>query len=133
MSHEAILIVLIFAAALVYSSVGHAGASGYLAAMALMSVPQPIMRPAALILNVLVATIATVRFYQAGCFSWPLFWPFALGSIPLSYVGAKIQLPGDAFKITVGIVLWVAAARLIFQMSTKAAQRARPPIPLATG
>ena len=114
MSDLVLLTFLIFAAAVLYSSVGHAGASGYLAAMALMGVSVDVMKPAALVLNILVATIATVRFYKAGCFSWPTFWPFVVGSIPLAFVGGAIQLPGNVYKPVVGVVLLVAAIRLIY-------------------
>ena len=103
-----------FLAAMLYSSVGHGGASGYLAAMALLGAPTPIMRPTALVLNLLVASIATVRFARAGLFSWPLFWPFALGSIPLAFVGGAITLPGHWYRPLVGVVLWLSAARLWF-------------------
>ncbi len=68
MEHVALLAVVIFAAAILYSSVGHAGASGYLAAMALVGVAPGVMKPTALALNILVATIATVRYYRAGYF-----------------------------------------------------------------
>jgi uncharacterized membrane protein YfcA len=68
MEYVALLAVLIFAAAILYSSVGHAGASGYLAAMALVGVAPAEMKPTALALNILVATIATVRYYRAGYF-----------------------------------------------------------------
>ena len=109
------LMVCIFAAALLYSSVGHGGGSGYLAAMALFSVAPATMRPAALILNVFVATIGTIRFYRAGRFSWSLFWPFALTSVPMAFLGGSLSLPGRAYKIAVGVVLLVAAARLIWK------------------
>ena len=79
MSTEAIILAsLILAAAMLYSSVGHAGASGYLAAMALFGLAPEEMKPTALVLNILVATIGTIRFARAGCFDWRLFWPFAL-------------------------------------------------------
>lgn len=76
------LCALVFVAAVLYSMVGHAGASGYLAAMALMGIAPAMMKPTALTLNILVATVGTVQFARAGRFSWSLFWPFALGSIP---------------------------------------------------
>src|SRR5205085_9936471 len=107
------LALLIFVAAVLYSSVGHAGASGYLAAMAVMGVATDVMKPAALTLNIIVATIATVRFYRAGCFSWATFWPFAITSIPLSFVGGAIQLPSSVYKPVVGAVLLFAAVRLV--------------------
>lgn len=107
-----VLAVAFFFAAILYSSVGHAGASGYLAAMAFVGVPTPMMRPTALVLNLLVASIATVRFARAGFFSWRLFWPFALGSAPLAFIGGGITLPGHWYRTLVGLVLWTAAIRL---------------------
>lgn len=90
------------AASVLYSSVGHAGASGCLAVMALAGVNAAIMKPAALVLNLAVATIATFRFARAGHFSWPLLWPFAVTSVPLAFVGGAIQLPGHWYKQAVG-------------------------------
>ena len=107
-----LLAVLIFAAAVLYSSVGHAGASGYLAAMALVGVAPDVMKPTALALNILVASIATARYYRAGYFSWSALWPFAIGSVPLSFVGGAITLPGYLYKPAVGLVLLYAAYRL---------------------
>ena len=113
MTAEIWLLALAFLlAAILYSSVGHAGASGYLAAMAFVGTNTPMMRPTALVLNLLVASIATVRFARVGFFSWSLFWPFALGSIPLAYIGGAITLPGHWYRTLVGLVLWTAAARL---------------------
>lgn len=106
------LALLIFLAATLYSSVGHAGASGYLAAMALFGLAPAVMKPAALCLNVLVAAIATVQFARAGCFSWRLFWPFAVASIPAAFVGGAITLPRQYYQPLVGLVLWFAAWRL---------------------
>jgi uncharacterized membrane protein YfcA len=117
---------LIFVAALLYSSVGHAGASGYLAAMAICGVAAPVMKPTALTLNVLVATIATVQFSRAGCFSWGLFWPFALASVPLAFVGGAVTLPGNIYKPAVGLILLFAASRLLW--TSRAAQvETQPP------
>lgn len=104
----------IFAAAILYASVGHAGASGYLAVMALFGVAPEVMRPTALALNILVAAIGTVKFYRAGYFSWSVFWPFALTSIPFSFIGGSLSLPSSAYKVIVGLVLLYAAARLFW-------------------
>ncbi len=109
-----LLTVLIFAAAILYSSVGHAGASGYLAAMALVGVAPDVMKPTALALNILVATIATVRFYRAGYFYWAAFWPFVIGSVPLAFEGGAITLPGYVYKPAVGLVLLYSALRLVW-------------------
>src|SRR5947207_15679548 len=87
------LAALIFVVALLYSTVGHAGASGYLAAMALFGISPLVMKPTALVLNILVATIGTVTFYRAGFFSWRVFWPFFITSIPASFVGGAMTLP----------------------------------------
>jgi uncharacterized membrane protein YfcA len=107
-----LLSVLIFAAGLLYSSVGHAGASGYLAAMALFGLAPVVMKPTALILNILVATITTLQFYRAGYFSWSIFWPFAIGSIPFAFIGGTLSLPGPVYDQVLGMVLLFAAYRL---------------------
>ncbi len=99
-------------AAFAYASVGHGGASAYIAAMALAGIAPPEMRPTALLLNVLVSSIATYKFHRAGYFQWRLFWPFAVVSIPFAYAGGAITLPGQAYKILVGVVLLYAAWQL---------------------
>ena len=113
MELESILILagLIFMAAILYSSVGHGGASGYLAAMALFSMAPLEMKPAALTLNIFVALIAVTKYLKAGCFSWRLFWPFALSSIPFAYLGGLIVLPDIYYKPVVGVLLIYAAFR----------------------
>jgi uncharacterized membrane protein YfcA len=113
MDHFLLLAAMVFLAAILYSSVGHAGASGYLAAMALLNVPPDTMKPTALCLNIVVATIGTIRYARANCFSWRIFWPFAAASIPLSFVGGALQLPGKWYKVVVGMALLVAALRLL--------------------
>lgn len=125
---------LVFLAALLYSMVGHAGASGYLAAMALVGVAPAMMKPTALTLNILVATVGTIQFARAGRFSWPLFWPFALGSIPLAFVGGALGLPITVYKRVLSLVLLFAAWRL-FQ-ATRDAGEPRPvrrPVAVASG
>jgi uncharacterized membrane protein YfcA len=99
-------------AAFGYAAVGHGGASAYLAAMALAGVAPAEMRPVALVLNILVSSLATWKFHRAGHFRWQLFWPFAVAAIPLAYVGGAITLPGQAYKVLVGVVLVYAAWQL---------------------
>jgi len=113
-----LLAVLIFVIALLYSTVGHAGASGYIAAMALFGMTPLVMKPTALTLNIIVAVIGTVRFYLAGFVSWRTFWPFALASIPAAYVGGALNLPVPLYKSIVGIVLLYSAVRLFSSAST---------------
>jgi uncharacterized protein len=120
-----LLALLIFVVALLYSTVGHAGASGYLAAMALFGMAPVVMKPTALVLNILVAAIGSVRFYRSGFFSWRTFWPFALTSIPMSFVGGAITLPDLIYKTIVGIVLLYSAIRLFFSASVSQDQETK--------
>lgn len=108
--HLVLLIAAILLVAFLYSSVGHAGASGYIAVMSLASLSPEVIKPSALALNILVASIGTWQFCRAGHFSWRLFWPFALLSIPLAFVGGYVDLPTHLFKLLVGAVLLLSAA-----------------------
>ena len=129
------LCALVFVAALLYSMVGHAGASGYLAAMALVGVAPAVMKPTALTLNILVATVGTVQFVRAGRFSWSLFWPFALGSVPFAFLGGSLALPIPLYKRLLALVLLYAATRL-FRTSTGSGAESRAlrrPIAVASG
>ena len=117
MEPTAIFIILaIFIVAVLYSSVGHGGASGYLAVMAFLAVAPEVTRPTALVLNLFVASIGTVQFYRAGYFSWRIFLPFAAASIPMAFVGGMIHLPTDVYKIVLGAVLCLAAMRLAINL-----------------
>lgn len=109
------LAIIFFAAAALYSSVGLAGASSYLAVMSFAGVSPEVMRPTALALNIGVATVAAYRFGRARVLRWSLFWPFALGSIPLALAGGAIVLPGNWYRVLLGMVLWVAGGMLIFR------------------
>lgn len=117
----------IFVVAVLYSSVGHGGASGYLAVMAFLAVAPEVTRPTALLLNLFVASIGTVQFYRAGYFSWRLFLPFAAGSIPMAFVGGMIHLPTDVYRIVLGAVLCMAAVRLAIHLKSDDAVK-DPPI-----
>ena len=103
--------------AFLYSSVGHAGASGYIAVMSLFARAPAVIKPTALVLNILVASIGTWQFYRAGHFSWRLFWPFAVLAIPMAFVGGYVNLPTHAFKVLVGIVLLFSALRFLWRPS----------------
>lgn len=108
----AALAVLIFLAATIYSSVGHAGASGYLAAMALFGLAPAVMKPTALVLNILVASLTTARMKRANLFEWRPLVPLCSASIPAAFVGGAIQLPGHWYRLLVGVVLLAAAWKL---------------------
>jgi uncharacterized membrane protein YfcA len=133
MSSSLALIFCIFIAAMLYSSVGHGGGSGYLAVMALFGAPPESMRPAALSLNVLVATIGLIRFYRVGAFSWSHFWPFAVASVPCAFLGSRITLPIGMFKAAVGVVLLFAAYRLFVETASDTSKNVPLGIALACG
>lgn len=114
------------AAAFLYASVGHAGASGYLTAMALFGMPPASMRPIALVLNILVATIASFKFYQSGAFSWRLLIPFALTSVPFAFIDGTITLPGNMYKIVLGLILLYAAYRMLMSAKGSFSQAVHP-------
>ena len=97
--------------AFLYSSVGHAGASGYLAIMSLFSLAPGVMKPTALVLNIVVASISTWQFWRSGHFSWEIFWPFALLAVPCAFAGGYIDLPTSTFRLLVGIILLFSAVR----------------------
>ena len=128
-----ILAALFLIVAILYSCVGHAGASGYLATMALLGIATEVMKPTSLALNILVATIATVQFARAGCFSWRLFWPFAAASIPLAYIGGAIKLPGEYYRPLIGCVLLFSAWRLLATAARPATEPRPPSIPVSLG
>lgn len=111
------------------SAVGQAGASTYLAAMALVGLPQATMKPAALTLNVFVATLVTLRFARARLIDWRTLAPFVVASVPLSFVGAVVLLPEAVFKPLVGCVLLIAAVRLPARPVLRAVRS--PPLPVA--
>ena len=123
---------LMFGGAILYASVGHAGASAYLAIMALFALPPEVMRPTALVLNILVASIATWRYARAGLFDWRLFWPFAVTAVPMAYVAGGISLPVEAFRPLLGVVLLLSALRLLWPKRIRALGPTRAPrLPVA--
>ncbi|MDI6808551.1 MAG: sulfite exporter TauE/SafE family protein [Candidatus Eisenbacteria bacterium] len=124
-----ILIVAFF-----YSSVGQAGASGYIAVMTLFGLAPAVIKPAALLLNILVASLAAWQFWRAGHFSWKLFWPFALSSIPFAFLGGYLNLPALVFKIVLGTVLLYSAACFIIRpKGQEETHLPRKPIALSIG
>lgn len=125
-----LLIAGVFVIAVLYSSVGHAGASGYIAVMSLLSMAPEVIKPTALSLNILVASIATWQFYRAGYFSWALFWPFAVLAVPFAFVGGHLNLPTHLFKMLLGVVLLYSALRFFIQ-SKQVLQIHEPPRTLA--
>lgn len=121
--------IFMFLGATLYTSVGHAGASAYIAIMALFGFSPAVMRPTALVLNILVASFTSYRYINARMFRWRVLWPALIGSVPAAFIGGAIQLPGYYYRPLVGIVLFVAAARLVWPKGVTApAVTKDPPI-----
>lgn len=124
----ALFAVLVAVAAVLYASVGHGGASAYLAAMVLFGVPAAVMKPAALVMNLGVAGAGTLRFASAGLVPWRLLIPLCAGSVPAAYAGGLIQLPTRSHRLLLGAVLLFAAARLAMK-ARSGDLRPPPPFP----
>src|SRR5258707_4535098 len=110
-----ILLAAVSAVAFFYSSVGHGGATGYLAALALLGIAPASAKVAVLIANIFVASIAFWRFYKAGHFEWKIFLSFAVASIPFAFLGSKVHLSPQTYKIILGAVLAVAGIILLLR------------------
>lgn len=111
--------ILLFVVAILYASVGHGGASGYLALMAVYGFAPDIMKPTALILNLFVSLTSFILFYKGGHFKWKLFLPFALASIPLSFLGGRIDLDPAMYKKILGILLLFPVFRFFIYPNTE--------------
>lgn len=112
---ELLIVFSFLVTAFLYSSVGHGGASGYLALMALFAVETTVMRSSALTLNLFVAGISFMSFYKGGYFTWKKFLPFATASIPMAFLGAQIDINPTLYKIILGVFLLIAIARMIIR------------------
>lgn len=121
------LAVCMFFGAALYSSVGHAGASAYIALMALFGLPAAVMRPTALALNILVASFASFRYWRAGLLRWRVAWPFMLGAIPFAFIGGGIHLPGEYYRPIVGVVLIIGGIRLLWGPQVHVGREPRDP------
>lgn len=122
-----LLAACMFLGAVLYTSVGHAGASAYIALMALFGLAPMVMRPTALALNILVASFTAVRYLSAGLFRWRVLWPFLLGAVPFAFLGGSIQLPGAYYRPLVGAVLLIGGARLLWPGELKSNLDPRDP------
>ena len=114
-------------AAALYSTVGHGGASAYLAIMALFAVAPETMRPTALALNLVVAGFAGLRYWQAGQINLRLLAAFLVTAAPAAFVGGGIAIGPEYYRPLVGIILWAAAVRLFWQPARLAQREPRAP------
>jgi uncharacterized membrane protein YfcA len=122
-----LLAACMFLGAALYTSVGHAGASAYIALMALFGLAPAAMRPTALALNILVASLTSYRYLSAGLFRWRTLWPFLLGAIPMAFIGGSIHLPGAYYRPLVGAILLLSGARLLWLRELKSNSDPRDP------
>jgi len=112
--------------AFLYASVGHGGASGYLALMALFNVAPDVMKPTALLLNLFVSGMAFVQFYRGKHFRWRVFLPFAAASIPLAFAGGLVHVDARTYKIMLGLLLLLPVGRFLFFGNTPAGELKTP-------
>jgi uncharacterized membrane protein YfcA len=130
--HTIILAACIFLGSALYTSVGHAGASAYIALMALFGMAPAVMRPTALALNILVASFTSFRYLYVGLFRWRTLWPFLIGALPFAMIGGAVQLPGRFYRPLVGTILIVAGVRFLWPKESTTNQELRDP-PIAAG
>lgn len=131
MDSQLLLLFALGIVAFLYASVGHGGASGYLAVLALFGTRPELMKSSALILNLFVSMSSFVQFYRGGYFRWEKFWPFAVASIPMAFVGAGIPLDPGLYKQLLGICLLLAIARILWR--PKDTEDEPKPVPFAAG
>ena len=124
---------LLAVVAFLYSSVGHGGASGYLALMAIFAFPISVMKPSALLLNLFVSGISFFFYYKKDFFKPKLFYAFAITSVPAAFIGGMIPLENSFYKILLGIVLILAALRLFGFFNSKEKESVKINIPIAMG
>ena len=105
---------LLLLVAFLYASVGHGGASGYLALMAIFGMAPEVMKPTALLLNLFVSLTAFIQYYRGGHFKWNIFWPLALASVPFAYLGGMVTIDAVIYKKLLGILLLLPVARFLF-------------------
>jgi uncharacterized protein len=117
-----VFLLLLLCVAFLYASVGHGGASGYLALMAIFSMAPEVMKPTALLLNLFVSLVSFIQFYRGGHFSLKLFLPFAIASIPCSFVGGLIVVEGNLYKHILGLLLLILIIRFLFFKNLEADQ-----------
>lgn len=125
-----LLLVLVFVVAAAYSSVGHGGASGYLAVLSFFGLAPAAMAPGALVLNLLVAGVSFVAYWRAGHFALPLVWPFLLASVPCAFLGGLLGASPKMYGALLAGVLVVAAARLLLPARDARAESFLRPPPL---
>lgn len=127
--------ILLFFVAFLYASVGHGGASGYLALMALFAISPEVMKPTALLLNLFVSLTSFIQFYRGKHFNWKIFLPFAIASVPMAYLGGLISIDDALYKKILGLLLIVPIIRFLFfaNLKTSEIKKSNTPLSLLIG
>ncbi|MBC7915309.1 MAG: sulfite exporter TauE/SafE family protein [Pyrinomonadaceae bacterium] len=126
-----ILALSLFTVGFLYASVGHGGASGYLAVLSIFAIPVTSYKPVILILNILVAGIGFFQFKRAGFFKWKLCWPFLLTSLPMAFIGSKMAVKGDIYNLILGLALIIPVIRLLGLIPGEKDKKKDVSVPLA--
>ena len=122
---------LLFLVAFLYASVGHGGASGYLALMALFAISPDVMKPTALLLNLFVSLTSFIQFYRGKHFNWKIFLPFAIASVPMAFVGGLITVDAALYKKILGFLLIIPVIRFLFFANLKPTEIKKSNTPLS--
>lgn len=131
MDHQLLFYGLLFLVAFFYASVGHGGASGYLALMALFSITPEVMKPTALLLNLFVSLTSFYQFYRGRYFQWKIFVPLAFASVPLAFLGGMVSIDASIYKKMLGILLLLPIFRLLFFKNVPAEELQKPKMGLS--
>ena len=113
--HTLLIAGSLFLGAILYTSVGHAGASAYIAIMTLFDVPPLVIKPTALTLNIFVSSYTSFRYMRSNFFNKSLFKYLVIGSIPAAFIGGHINLPSQIYKPIIGILLLISGVRFLVQ------------------
>lgn len=131
-SNELLIAGLLFLGAILYTSVGHAGSSVYIAIMSLFGLAATVIKPTALVLNIFVSSFTSWRFLKAKLFDLKLFIPLAIGAIPMAFVGGSIELSNEIYKPIVGLLLLASGISFLVQFKAQPNSRINPPRNLIT-
>lgn len=126
MDNQLLVYALLLGVAFLYSSVGHGGASGYLALMALCNMEVAVMKPTALLLNLFVSLTSFIFYYKGNYFNRRLFLPLALASVPMAFLGGSINLHSEVYKKMLGVFLLIPVIRFIFFRDIRVKETAQP-------
>ena len=133
--HTLLVAGCLFLGAILYTSVGHAGASAYIAVMTLFDLPPVVIKPTALTLNIFVSSFTSFRYIKSNFFNKTLFLYLSVGSVPAAFIGGRINLPSHVYKPVIGVLLLLSGVRFLVQamQSDKAHRQVNKPLAVFIG